>query len=80
MEIAWFSIENEFMHARVMNDAAKLDKEDLLKIFEIIHQQYQLRGRLFTKLMHYCASSGVELPPLNELLGSSTADHPAERT
>lgn len=76
MEIAWFTMENEFMHARVMSSAEKLDKDDLLKIFDMVHKQCQLNKRLFSQLLKHCASAGVELPPLNELLEPSTPDHP----
>ena len=76
MEIAWFTMENEFAHARVMGSAAKLNKDELLEVFDIIHKQYQLRGRLFTQLLKHCALAGVELPPLNELLEPSTVQHP----
>jgi hypothetical protein len=76
MEIAWFTMENEFMHARVMSSAEKLDKKDLLEIFSMVHKQYQLNKRLFSQLLKHCASAGVELPPLNELLEPSTLGHP----
>lgn len=78
MEIAWFTVENEFMHTRVMADAAKLDKDDLLKIFDMVHKQSQLNKRLFSQLLKHCASAGVELPPLCDLLEPSTPDHPTE--
>ena len=80
MEIAWFTVENEFLHTRVMADAAKLDKDDLLKIFDMVHKQSQLNKRLFSQLLKHCASEGVELPPLNELLEPNTGLRPEANT
>ena len=55
-------------------DARKLDKEDLLEIFEAIHKQYQIRDRLFSALVNWCVRSGVLLPPFSELLEPKQSD------
>lgn len=57
-----------------MMDARKLDKEQLLEIFEAIHKQYQLRDRLFSALVNWCVRSGVTLPPFSELLEPKQPD------
>lgn len=68
LNLEWSTTEQSFTHQRVMMDARKLDKDDLLEIFGAIHQQYQIRGHLFSKLIAWCARNGVELPPFDELL------------
>jgi len=78
LNLEWFTPEQSFMHQRVMMDARKLDKDDLLEIFEAIHQQYQLKGHLFSQLVRWCVWTGVELPPFSELLEPTQADHPSE--
>jgi len=78
LSLEWSTPEQSFMHQRVMMDARKLDKDDLLEIFEAIHQQYQLKGHLFSQLVKWCVKTGVELPPFSELLTPKQADHPLE--
>lgn len=68
LNLEWSTTEQNFTHQRVMMDARKLDKDELLEIFEAIHQQYQIRGHLFSKLIAWCARKGVELPSFDELL------------
>jgi hypothetical protein len=72
LSLEWVTPEQSFMHQRVMMDAKKLNKEELLEIFEGIHQQYQLRNHLFVCLTKWCVRNGVELPPFSELLTPST--------
>lgn len=75
LNLEWTTPEQSFTHQRVMMDARKLDKDDLLEIFAAIHQQYQVRGHLFSRLIAWCARTGVELPPFDELLGPKQHDH-----
>ena len=60
--------EQEFLHKRVMVDAAKLDRDQLLEIFEGVHKQYLIRANLFSRLASWCAKNSVELPGFDELL------------
>lgn len=68
LNLEWVTPEQSFMHQRVMMDARKLSKDELLEIFDGIHQQYQLRAHLFLCLSKWCVRNGVELPPFSELL------------
>ena len=76
LNLEWVTPEQSFMHQRVMMDARKLDKEQLLEIFDGVHQQYQLRNHLFTCLTKWCVRNGVELPPFSELLAPKQDTHP----
>ena len=78
LNLEWMSPEQNFTHQRVMMDARKLDRDELLEIFEAVHQQYQIRGNLFSRLIYWCAKNGVELPPFDELLKPKSVDHPVE--
>ena len=75
LNLEWVTPEQSFMHQRVMMDARKLDKEQLLQIFDGVHQQYQLRNHLFTCLTKWCVRNGVELPPFSELLAPKPDTH-----
>lgn len=75
---AWTTTEQQFLHQRIMRDAKKLSKEELLKYFEIMHNQYQIRSNLFSRLLVWCASNNVILPPLDELLVPKDVDHPID--
>ena len=59
--------EQSFLHQRVIRDAEKLGKEDLVKILADIHRLYLIKGGLFTRLVNWCARSGVQLPSFTEL-------------
>ena len=72
----WLTQEQEFLHQRVMMDARKLSKEDLLEIFQIIHKQYLIRGRLFKELSSWVARNQITLPALDELLSSTKHSFP----
>lgn len=72
LNLEWVTPEQSFMHQRVMMDAKKLNKEELLEIFEGVHQQYQLRNHLFVCLTKWLVRNGVELPPFSELLTPKT--------
>lgn len=74
LNLEWSTPEKDFLHQRVMMDARKLDKEQLLEIFETIHKQYQLRDRLFSALVNWCVRSGVVLPSFSELLEPKQSD------
>ena len=76
LNIAWLGTEQSFLHQRVMMDAKKLDKEQLIEIFDSVHQQYLLRNRLFSNLIVWCARNGVELPPITDLFEDKAASHP----
>lgn len=76
LNIGWLGTEQSFLHQRVMLDAKKLDKEQLLEIFDSMHQQYLLRNKLFTNLTSWCVRNRIELPPLNELFEDRIVSHP----
>lgn len=78
LNLEWTTPEQNFLHQRVLMDAKKLDKEQLLEIFEIVHKQYLIRGHLFACLSKWCAQNGVTLPAFSELLEPKKVDHPAE--
>lgn len=78
LNLQWRTPEQDFLHQRVMQDARKLDKDQLLEIFEEIHSQYLLRNHLFSRLASWCAHNGVLLPSFQELLEPKSADHPFE--
>lgn len=78
LNIQWQTQEQEFLHNRVMMDARKLSKEDLLKIFEDVHKQYLLRNHLFARLAAWCAGNKIILPSLDELLKPKEVNHPEE--
>jgi len=61
--------EQSFLHHRVIQDARKLDKEQLLSIFEDVHRLYLVKGGLFTRLVNWCSRTGVMLPSFAELYG-----------
>lgn len=61
--------EQSFLHQRVLRDAKKLDKDDLVKVLEDLHRLYLIKGGLFTRMVNWCARTGVELPSFNELYG-----------
>ena len=65
--------EQSFLHQRVLMEAKKLDKDDLIKIFEDVHRLYLIKGGLFTRLVNWCARSGVELPGFDELYDAPSA-------
>ncbi len=79
LNLEWTTPEQNFLHQRVLMDAKKLDKEQLLEIFEIIHKQYLIRGHLFSRLSAWCARNNVLLPSFAELLEPNTVDHPVEQ-
>ena len=76
--LEWLDTEQEFLHQRVLLDAKKLEKEQLLEFTGIIHKQHLINKKLFSSLARWCARSGVMLPPLDELLAPKDAMHPAE--
>lgn len=80
LNLQWQTEEQEFLHQRVMMDAKKLNKEQLLEVFEGIHRQYLLRSHLFARLASWCASNKVILPSFEELLKPKQVDHPADNT
>lgn len=78
LNIGWTTPEQEFQHQAIMRDANKLDKEQLLEIFGVVHKQYQLRNHLFSRLVNWCARNQVVLPAFSELLEPNTSSHPLE--
>lgn len=77
LNLEWLSTEQEFLHKRVVGDFAKLDREQMLTIFEEVHKQYLIRNRLFSRLASWCAQSGVVLPGFDELLAPKDTTHPS---
>lgn len=80
LNLQWQTEEQEFLHQRVMMDAKKLNKEQLLEVFEGIHRQYLLRSHLFARLASWCARNKVILPSFEELLKPKQVDHPVDNT
>lgn len=78
LNLQWQTQEQEFLHQRVMMDAKKLSKEELLQIFEGVHKQYLLRSHLFARLVEWCASNKIILPSFEELLAPKEVHHPEE--
>ncbi len=78
LNLQWRTPEQDFLHRRVLADAKKLDKDQLLEIFAEVHSQYLLRSHLFARLSAWCARTGVILPSFQELLEPRTVDHPLE--
>lgn len=76
LNLEWLSTEQEFLHKRVVGDFAKLDRDQMLEIFEGVHKQYLIRNHLFSRLASWCAKTGVVLPGFDELLAPKSADHP----
>ena len=68
--VLFLSVEGEFSHLKACEAARKLDKEELLDIFEVVHKQYLIRDNLFRKLLKFCTSNGLMLPDMAELLRS----------
>ena len=78
LNLEWLDAEQEFLHQRVLMDAKKLDKDQLLELTNMIHKQQLINKRLFSSLLRWCARSGIVLPPLTELLAPREIAHPAE--
>jgi hypothetical protein len=76
LNLEWLDTEQNFLHQRVLMDAKKLNKEQLLEIFVATHKQQLIHKRLFSSLISWCARSGVILPPLTELLSPRQIKHP----
>lgn len=72
MRLFELTAEQSFLHQRVIRDAEKLDKADLVKILGDIHRLYLIKGGLFTRLVNWCARTGVELPAFTELYGGES--------
>jgi hypothetical protein len=67
-EINWTTPEQDFMHQYFMMQAKKLDKEELLEIFEQVHKQYLFKTRFLNCMIKWCAKSGVALPDIKLVL------------
>lgn len=67
MQLFELTAEQSFLHQRVIRDAEKLNKEELVKVLTDIHRLYLIKGGLFTRLVNWCARSGVVLPAFTEL-------------
>jgi hypothetical protein len=76
LNLEWMNTEQEFLHKRVMVDAAKLDRDQLLDIFESVHKQYLIRSHLFSRLASWCAKNSVILPGFDELLAPRPIERP----
>jgi hypothetical protein len=65
----YMTIEQEFYHHSFMSRARKIEKtEDFVEILDLLHANYLVQRRLFHNLAKAVADSGVELPPLKDLL------------
>ena len=67
-EVKWTTQEQDFMHQYFLMQAKKLDKEELLEIFESVHKQYLMKTRLLNCLIKWCIKSNVMLPDIASLL------------
>jgi len=68
LSFEWLDAEQNFVHQQVLMDAKKLTKEDLLKLFEMVHKQSLIRNRLFTGLVKHNVKNGQLLPSFDTLL------------
>lgn len=64
----WIDTEQQFTHVRLMNDAQKASKEQLINVLDVAHKNYLIQRKLFNNLLRYCATNGIHPPPLQELL------------
>ena len=64
----WIDTEQQFTHVKLMNDAQKASKEQLMEVLDIAHKNYLIQRKLFNNLLLYYARSGIHPPPLQELL------------
>ena len=71
MRLFELTAEQSFLHQRVIRDAEKLDKAGLVKVLTDVHRLYLIKGGLFTRLVNWCARTGVELPAFDELYADS---------
>lgn len=78
MNLEWLTAEGNFQHTRVMMDVKKLDKEQIIDLFETVHKQYLIRGRMFSRLLKFVQSRGIILPPLDVLLSSNNFENHRE--
>jgi len=67
-EVKWTTQEQDFMHQYFLMQAKKLDKEELLEIFESVHKQYLVKSHLLNCLIKWCARTGVNLPDIASIL------------
>ena len=77
LNLEWMNTEQEFLHKRVMTDAAKLNRDQLLEVFEGVHKQYLILSNLFARLASWCARNSVVLPAFDELLAPKESAHPS---
>jgi len=68
LSFEWLDTEQNFIHQQVLMDAKKLEKEDLFKLFDMVHKQSLVRNRLFSCLVKHCVRTGVILPSFDTLL------------
>ena len=59
MRLFELTAEQSFLHQRVIRDAEKLDKAALVKVLTDVHRLYLIKGGLFTRLVNWCARTGV---------------------
>lgn len=77
LNLEWMNTEQEFLHQRACGDFAKLDRDQMQKIFETVHKQYLIRSHLFSRLVVWCAGNNVLLPGFAELLAPKVVNHPS---
>ena len=66
--VPWLSTEQKFLHFRIMQDVKKLKQEQLVEIFDNVHQQLLLKNKMLTSLITWCVRSGMVLPPITDLI------------
>lgn len=66
--IPWLSTEQKFLHFRMMQETKKIKHEELIEIFDTVHQQLLLKNKMFTSLITWCVRSGMVLPPITDLI------------
>lgn len=64
----WIDTEQQFTHFKLMKDADKANKAQLLEVLDMTHKNYLIQRKLFNNLLLHCARSGIHPPPLQELL------------
>lgn len=62
------SLEQEFTHRRVLDEAQKLNRDQLLSVVNELHMHYLVRGGILSRLISWCQQEGYPLPDASEVL------------
>lgn len=65
---SWMTLEQKFAHTSFCQQCAKVDKEGILEVIELLHANYLIKDALFKKLVLWVLDQGLELPPLDQIL------------